>query len=133
LLANDTNRVRGAVLGLLQDRACPDFFENFRKNNLKEDLSNDITLNPPLFSLVNTFKSKSMSGYANSHGYHTHLKSKKIRVLPFLTHLDVAITWISKRIRNQESIPPGWESIPGLLKRLWPETAAAFLSFCLGV
>ncbi len=29
--------------------------ENFRENNLKEDLSNDITLNPPLFSLVNTF------------------------------------------------------------------------------
>jgi hypothetical protein len=25
-------------------------------NSLKGDLSNDITLNPPLFSLVNTFK-----------------------------------------------------------------------------
>ncbi len=56
LLANDTNRVRGAVLGLLQDGACTDFFENFRENSLKGDLSNDITLNPPLFSLVNTFK-----------------------------------------------------------------------------
>ncbi len=32
------------------------FFENFRENSLKGDLSNDITLNPPLFSLVNTFK-----------------------------------------------------------------------------
>ncbi len=58
MLANDTNRVRGAVLGLLQDGACTDFFENFRENSLKGDLSNDITLNPPLFSLVNTFKVK---------------------------------------------------------------------------
>jgi hypothetical protein len=51
--ANDTNRVRGAVLGLPQDGACTDSFENFRENSLKEDLSNDITLNPPRFSLVN--------------------------------------------------------------------------------
>jgi hypothetical protein len=29
---------------------------NFSKNNLKGDLSNDTTDNPPLFSLVNTFK-----------------------------------------------------------------------------
>ncbi len=57
LFANDTNRVCRAVLGLLQDGACTDSFENFRENSLKGDLSNDITLNPPLFSLVNTFKS----------------------------------------------------------------------------
>ncbi len=44
------------VLSLSQDGACIDSFENFRKNSLKGDLSNDITLNPPLFSLVNTFK-----------------------------------------------------------------------------
>jgi hypothetical protein len=56
LFANDTNRVRGAVLCLSQDGACTDSFENFRENSLKGDLSNDITLNPPLFSLVNTFK-----------------------------------------------------------------------------
>jgi hypothetical protein len=56
LIANDTNRVRGAVLGLSQDGACTDSFENFRENSLNGDLSNDITLNPPLFSLVNTFK-----------------------------------------------------------------------------
>jgi hypothetical protein len=31
-------------------------FENFSENGLKEDLSNDTTDNPPLFSLVNTFK-----------------------------------------------------------------------------
>jgi hypothetical protein len=54
--ANDTNRVLGAVLGLSQDGACTDSFENFCENNLKGDLSNDITLNPPLFSLVYTFK-----------------------------------------------------------------------------
>jgi hypothetical protein len=41
-----------------QDEACTDSFENFRENSLKGDLSNDITLNPPLFSLVNTFNAK---------------------------------------------------------------------------
>ncbi len=30
--------------------------ENFRENSLKRDLSNDTTVNPPLFSMVNTFK-----------------------------------------------------------------------------
>ncbi len=44
------------VLCLSQDGACTDSFENFRKNSLMGDLSNAITLNPPLFSLVNTFK-----------------------------------------------------------------------------
>jgi hypothetical protein len=58
LFANDTTRVLVAVLGLSQDGACTDFFENFRENSLKGDLSNDITLNPPLFSLVDTFKKK---------------------------------------------------------------------------
>ncbi len=33
-------------------------FENFSVNSLKGDLSNAITFNPPLFSLVNTFKDK---------------------------------------------------------------------------
>jgi hypothetical protein len=31
-------------------------FENHSENSLKPDLSNDTTANPPLFSLVNTFK-----------------------------------------------------------------------------
>ncbi len=44
------------VLSLSQDGACTDSFENLRENSLKGDLSNDITLNPPIFSLVNTFK-----------------------------------------------------------------------------
>jgi len=56
LFANDTNRVRGEVLGLSQDGAWTDSFENFLKNSLKGDLLNDISLNTPLFSLVNTFK-----------------------------------------------------------------------------
>jgi hypothetical protein len=56
LIANDANRFRGTVLGLSQDGACTDSFENFRENSLKGDLSNDITFNPPLFLLVNTFK-----------------------------------------------------------------------------
>jgi hypothetical protein len=42
-------------LCLSQDGACTDSFENVCENSLKGDLSNDITLNPPLFSLVNTF------------------------------------------------------------------------------
>jgi hypothetical protein len=32
-----------------QDGACTDYFENFRENTVKGDLSNDITLNPPSF------------------------------------------------------------------------------------
>jgi hypothetical protein len=31
-------------------------FENHSENRMKPDLSNDTTVNPPLFSLVNTFK-----------------------------------------------------------------------------
>jgi hypothetical protein len=33
-------------------------FENFREISLKRDLSNDTTVSPPLFSLVNTFKTR---------------------------------------------------------------------------
>ncbi len=32
-----------------QDGDCIDLFENFSENSLKEDLSNDTTLTPPLF------------------------------------------------------------------------------------
>ncbi len=46
------------VLCLSQDGACTDSYENFRDTSLKGGLSNDITLNPPLFSLVYTFKAK---------------------------------------------------------------------------
>jgi hypothetical protein len=48
--------VRGAVLGLSQNGACTNLWENFRENSLKRDLSNDTTVNTPLFSLVNNFK-----------------------------------------------------------------------------
>ncbi len=50
------NRVRWVVLCLSQDGACTESFENFRDISLKGGLSNNITLNPPLFSLENTFK-----------------------------------------------------------------------------
>jgi hypothetical protein len=43
-------------LSLSQDGACTNLFENFRENSLKGVLSNDTTVTPPLFSLVNTFK-----------------------------------------------------------------------------
>ncbi len=58
LFANNRNRVRWMVLCLSHDGACTDSFENFREISLKRDLSNDITLSPPLFSLVNTFKKR---------------------------------------------------------------------------
>ncbi len=63
LFANNRNRFRWVVLCLSQDGACTDSFENFRENSLKGDLSNDITVNPPLFSLVNTFKHILMKYY----------------------------------------------------------------------
>jgi hypothetical protein len=48
--------VRWVVLGLPQDGACTDLFQNLSEINLKGDLSNATTFNPPLFSFVNTFK-----------------------------------------------------------------------------
>jgi hypothetical protein len=48
--------LRRAVSGLSQDRVCTDSFEHVSAKSLKRDLSNDIKFNPPLFSLVNTFK-----------------------------------------------------------------------------
>jgi hypothetical protein len=61
LLSNDRNRVRRAVLGLSQDGDSINLFENFRENSFKRELSNDTTANPPLFSLVNTFKIKNLN------------------------------------------------------------------------
>ncbi len=49
-------QVRWVVLGLSQEGACTELFENFSENSLKGDQSNDTKFNPPLFSLVNTFK-----------------------------------------------------------------------------
>ncbi len=54
--ANDINRARWVALGLLQDGACTDFFENLSENSLRGDLSNATPFNPPFFSLVDTFK-----------------------------------------------------------------------------
>ncbi len=55
LNANDRNRVRWAVLGLPQDGASTDLFENPSEINLKGDLTNATTFNPLLFSLDDTF------------------------------------------------------------------------------
>jgi hypothetical protein len=62
LLADSRNRVRRVVLGLSQEGACTNLCEIFREISLKRDLSNDTTVNPPLFSLVNTFKEKKIFG-----------------------------------------------------------------------
>ncbi len=56
LIANDKKRLRWVVLVLSQDGDCINLFENHSENSLKEDISNVTTFNPPLFSLVNTFK-----------------------------------------------------------------------------
>jgi hypothetical protein len=48
-ISNDRNRVCWADLGLLQDGACNNLFENLRVNSLKGDLSNATTFNQ-LFS-----------------------------------------------------------------------------------
>jgi hypothetical protein len=50
------------ILGLSQDGACTDLFENFSENSLNGDLSNNTTLNLPLFSLANTFKARIWRG-----------------------------------------------------------------------
>jgi hypothetical protein len=49
------NRVRRVVLGLSENGACADLFENLSLNSIKGDLSNATTFNPSFFSLVNTF------------------------------------------------------------------------------
>jgi hypothetical protein len=56
LIVNDRNRVRWFVLYLSQDGACIDLYENHSENSLTGDLSKDTTVNPPLFSLVNTLR-----------------------------------------------------------------------------
>ncbi len=67
-IANDRNRVCWVVLGLLQDGAWTDLVENLSVNSLKGDLLNVTTFNPPLFSLVNTFKLQ--KGYKQIHNKH---------------------------------------------------------------
>ncbi len=51
LLISDRNTVRWVVLvlGLSDDGACTDLFENLSMNSLKRDLSNVTTFNPPSF------------------------------------------------------------------------------------
>jgi hypothetical protein len=56
LIANERNKVHWLFLVLLQDGACMDLYENRSEKSLKGDPSNDTFDNPPLFSLVNTFK-----------------------------------------------------------------------------
>jgi hypothetical protein len=46
---------------------CTNLCDHFREISLKRDLSNDTTVNPPLFSLVNTFKQCLFSGYPLYH------------------------------------------------------------------
>ncbi len=56
MITNDRKRVRWLVLGLSQDGAFIDLYKNHSENSLTGDLSDDTTVNPPLFSLVNSFK-----------------------------------------------------------------------------
>jgi hypothetical protein len=52
----ETGFAEKLLLGLSQDGALTDFFENLSVNSLKGDLSNATTFNPSLFSLVDTFE-----------------------------------------------------------------------------
>jgi hypothetical protein len=67
------------VLCLSQDGACTDFFENFRDNSLKGGLSNATTFNPPLFSLVDTFKEKNFSHFLPLHKREIKLQNVPLR------------------------------------------------------
>ncbi len=93
LFANNRNRVRWIVLGLSQDGACTDLFEYFSEDSLKGDLSNDTILpssNPPLFSLVNTFKRpskkwiKSLLSMPHFEGTWHRFNKNLLRVLQYL-------------------------------------------------
>ena len=81
LNANDINRFRQVVLDLLQDGACNDFFENISENSIKRDLSNATTFNPPLFSLVDTFKCASPK-IANPHIFVIELQIANLQISP---------------------------------------------------
>jgi hypothetical protein len=68
-LRKNKNRVCGAVLGLSQDGASTNLFENFREISLKRVLSKDDTVNPSLFPLVNTFNVKTFEKTFERMGY----------------------------------------------------------------
>jgi hypothetical protein len=76
LFANDRSRVRGAVLGLSQDGARTDLFQNLSVNSLKRDLSDVTTFKPTLFSLVNTFKDQTNSKEHCTNSYSPFLIEK---------------------------------------------------------
>ncbi len=54
-ISNERNRVRRVVLGLSEDGACTDLFENLSVNSLGRPIEFATTFNPSLFSLLNTF------------------------------------------------------------------------------
>jgi hypothetical protein len=55
LIANERNRVRWLVIGLSQDGACMDLYENHSENSLKVDLSNDATVSQPTSFLIGQY------------------------------------------------------------------------------
>jgi hypothetical protein len=65
-------------VGLSQDGACTNLFENFGEHSLKRDLSNDTAVNQPLFSLVNTVK-QILQSYKQCCGSETGSGSVSIR------------------------------------------------------
>jgi hypothetical protein len=75
LIANDRNKVRWLVLVLLQDGACMNLYENRSENSLKGDPSNDTTVNPSLFSSVNTFTRRTTNALLSTllYGFHITL------------------------------------------------------------
>ncbi len=96
LFANNRNMIRWVVLCLSHDGACTDSFENFREISLKGDLSNDITLNPPLFSLANTFKKIDLQR-EYSDMFNT------IQVTCLLRNVALCIKEFKKKVRKQDN------------------------------
>ncbi len=72
---------QGSLSCLSKDGACTDLFENLSVNSLKVDLSNDITFNPPLFSLVNTFKPTQTGINRNRYTFYTTKSSEPLKNL----------------------------------------------------
>jgi hypothetical protein len=65
--------------------AWTDLFENLSVNSLKGDLSNATTVNPPLFSLVNTFKT--VTGHATVETFSLQETDQLFKTKFFSLHL----------------------------------------------
>ncbi len=59
---------------------APIYLKKFREHSLKQDLSNDTSVNPSLFSLVNTFKD--LCDLMDDNGVHSYIAHSFVRQIP---------------------------------------------------